>query len=172
MAGIGQTQQAVLIDDEVAAELGCVVAVGTVHLFATQVAGGVKPERTQTEGAQARALQAVGIIDCPLAVKQDGEVGAGFAHPLLDGGQGAEGDDKDTRVQFGKFVLACAQLCDMLAAGYSAQVAQENEQGVIAGFQHFVESDLLAGGGSQGEIGGGFRCHVFGYQVSGFVLPK
>jgi hypothetical protein len=43
---------------------------------------------------------------------------------------------------------------------------------VIAGFQHFVEGDLLAGGGGQAEIGGGFRCHVFGCQVSGFVLPK
>jgi hypothetical protein len=43
---------------------------------------------------------------------------------------------------------------------------------VVAALQHFAEADLLARDGCQGEVGGGFRCHVFGCQVSGFVLPR
>ena len=72
----------------------------------------------------------------------------------MDGWQGAEGDDKDARVEHGDFVLTGAQLCDMLAAGYSAKMTEEDQQGVVAIFQHFVETDLLAGGGGQGEGGG------------------
>jgi hypothetical protein len=155
VAGIGQAQDAVFIDDEVAAELGGVVAVRGVHLFSAQVVFGVEPERARAEGAQARAFQAVGGVNCPLTVEQDGEGGAGFAQPLLDGGQGAEGDDKDAGVQFGKFVLTGAQLCDMLAAGYSAKMTQKDQQGVVAVFEHFAKGDLLAGGGGQGEVGGG-----------------
>lgn len=172
MAGIGQAQQAVLVDDEVAAELGGVVAVGTVHLFTAQVAGSVKPEGARTKSAQAGTLQAVGIVNRPFPVEQDGEIGAGFAHPLLDGGQGAEGDDKDTGIELGYFLLLITQLCDMLTAGYSAKMAEKDQQGVIAVFEYFAKADLLARDGCQGEIGGGFRYHVFGCQVSGFVLPK
>lgn len=36
MTGVRQAQEAVFIDDKVVAELGGVVAVGTVHLFAAQ----------------------------------------------------------------------------------------------------------------------------------------
>jgi hypothetical protein len=129
--------------------------VGTVHLFSAQVIFGVEPECARTEGAQARAFQSVGVVNRPFAVEQDCEGDAGFFQPLLDGGQGAEGDDEDPGVEFGKFFLTGAQLCDMLTAGYSAQMTQENQQGVVAVFEHFAKADLLAGGGVQGEGGGG-----------------
>jgi hypothetical protein len=59
------------------------------------------------------------------------------------------------------------QLCDMLAAGYSAKVAEEDEQGVSA-IKDFAEGDLLAFGGGEGECGGGgVEFHGSGsrYQV-------
>jgi hypothetical protein len=96
----------------------------------------------------------------------------------LDGGQGTERDDKDARVECGDFVLAGAQLCDMLAAGYSAKMTEKDQQGVIAAFENFVEADLLAGDGGQGEVGGGFhveglRLKVGKWQVlSGGRRPK
>jgi hypothetical protein len=52
-------------------------------------------------------------------------------------------------------LLARAQLCGMIAAGYSAKVTEKNQQDVIAVFEHFAKRNLLAFGGSQGEVGGG-----------------
>lgn len=66
------------------------------------------------------------------------------------------------RVQFGKFGLLVAQLRDMLAAGYSAKVAEKDQQGVSA-FEDFAKGDLLAFGGGEDEGGGG----VIKFQVSG-----
>jgi len=54
----------------------------------------------------------------------------------------------------GKFVLARAQLCGMFAAGYSAKMPEEDQQGISA-FEDFAEGDLFAIGGGQGEVGGG-----------------
>lgn len=109
------------------------------------------------------------MVDCPLAVEQDGECAADFVHPLLEGGQSPEGDDEDAGVEFRKFVLARAQLCGMFATGYSAKVTEEDQQGVSA-FEDFAEGDLLAVGGGEGEGGGGgVEFHVSGvrFQVSG-----
>jgi hypothetical protein len=33
---------------------------------------------------------------------------------------------------------------------------------MVAAFEHFAQADLLAGGGCQGEDGGGVRCHAVG----------
>jgi hypothetical protein len=41
----------------------------------------------------------------------------------------------------------------MFAAGYSAQVTEEDQQGVSA-FENFAESDLFAVGGCEGEVRG------------------
>jgi len=82
---------------------------------------------------------------------------------LLEGGQRSERNDKDAGVEFCKFVLARAQLCGMFAAGYSAKMTEEDQQGVSA-FEDFAEADLLTFGGGQGEVGGGgdwFEFHVF-----------
>jgi hypothetical protein len=43
----------------------------------------------------------------------------------------------------------------MFSAGYSAKVTEKNQQDVIAVFEHFAKRNLLAFGGSQGEVGGG-----------------
>ena len=42
----------------------------------------------------------------------------------------------------------------MFAAGYSAKMTEEDEQGVSA-FEDFAEGDLVAVSGGQGEVGGG-----------------
>jgi hypothetical protein len=42
----------------------------------------------------------------------------------------------------------------MFAAGDSAKMTKENDQGVSA-FEDFAEGDLLAVGGGEGEGGGG-----------------
>ena len=94
------------------------------------------------------------MIDGTVTIKQNGERAADFIHPLLEGGQRSERNDKDAGIELGKFLLARAQLCGMFAAGYSAKVTEENEQGVSV-FENFAEGDLFAIGGGQGEVGGG-----------------
>jgi len=42
----------------------------------------------------------------------------------------------------------------MFAAGYSAKMPEEDQQGISA-FEDFAEADLFAIGGGQGEVGGG-----------------
>lgn len=55
----------------------------------------------------------------------------------------------------------------MFTTGYSAQVAEEDQQGVSA-FEDFAEGNLLAVNGWKGEVGGGgegFKFHGEGsYQ--------
>ncbi|MCK7519028.1 MAG: hypothetical protein MZV64_15535 [Ignavibacteriales bacterium] len=68
---------------------------------------------------------------------------------MLHGGQGSERNDKNAGIEFGKFILAVAQLCDMLTAGYSAKVTEKDQQGVSV-FEDFAEGDLFAFGGGRG----------------------
>ena len=145
-----------------------------VGLFPSQPGFEVNPTSPQVTGAPVRTFQAVGIVNRAVTVEQNSEGRAGLLHPLLDGGKRSEGNDEDAGVEFRKFVLSGAQLCDMLAAWNSAKVAEKDEQGVSA-FEDFAESDLFAFGRGQGEVGGGrvlFKCHVFQCQVSGYALPK
>jgi hypothetical protein len=50
----------------------------------------------------------------------------------------------------------------MLAAGYSAKVTEEDQQGVSV-FENFAKRDLLAFGRGEGEV----RCGGMEFQVSG-----
>lgn len=114
----------------------------------------IQPARFYISRAPVRALETISVINNTITVKQDIERVAGFLHPLLEGWQCAKGNDKDTRIELFEFVLARAQLCGMFAAGYSAKVAQENEQHMIAAFEHFIKSNLLAFNRLQAEV----RC--------------
>ena len=70
--------------------------------------------------------------------------------------------------------MARAQLCGMFAAGYSAKMTEENQQGVSA-FEDFAEGDLFAINGLESVVWGegvSLKCHVFQYQVSGCDLPR
>lgn len=163
VAGMDETECTTLIHDEVAAELGRVVAVEVVEFAALEPAFDIQPHHARMPGAQARAFETVGFVYRPFAVEQHGKCAADFVHPLLNGRKRAEGDDKDAGIELGKFLLVSAQLCGMLAAGYSAQVTEENQQGVVAVFQHFAQGNLFAAGGGQGEVGGG----GIKFQVSG-----
>jgi hypothetical protein len=90
----------------------------------------------------------------------------------LHGGQGSKGDDKHAGVKFGEFRLTVTQLCDMLTAGYSAKVTEEDEQGVSA-FENFAKRDLLAFGRGESEGGGGgveFQVSGSRFQVEGYKL--
>ncbi len=143
-----------MVHDEVAAELTRVVAVRVVELAALKPAFDVEPHHARMPGAQARAFQPIGVVHRPFAVEQHGKGAADFVHPLLQGGQGAKGNDEDAGIEFCKFLLVCAQLCGMLAAGYSAKMTEEDQQGVSA-FEDFAQGDLRAAGGGEGEVGGG-----------------
>jgi hypothetical protein len=68
----------------------------------------------------------VGLVHTAFSVEQDCEIAAGFFEPLLHGGERSKGNHKNARVQFGKFGLLVAQLCDMLAAGNSAKVTEKD----------------------------------------------
>ena len=57
----------------------------------------------------------------------------------------------------------------MFAAGYSAKMTEEDEQGVSA-FENFAEGDLFTVSALQGEVGSGgvvFECHGVQCQVPG-----
>jgi hypothetical protein len=56
----------------------------------------------------------------------------------LEGGQSSKGNDKDACIQVCNFLLMVAQLCGMFAAGYSAKMTEEDQQGVSA-FEDFTE---------------------------------
>jgi hypothetical protein len=81
----------------------------------------------------------------------------------LKGGQRSKRNDEDAGIEFGKFFLTGAQLCGMLAAGYSAKVTEEDQQGVSA-FEDFAEGHLCSASGEEGEVGGGGVG--FEFQVS------
>lgn len=135
-----------------------------VEVAALEPAFDVDPHHARMIRAQARAFKSVGLVDSAVTVKQDGKCTADFVHPLLEGGQCSKRNDEDAGIEFYKFFLARAQLCGMFAAGYSAQVTEENEQGVST-FEDFAKGDLFTFDGLQGEVGGGGV--EFEFQVSG-----
>ena len=98
MAGIDETQDAVFVHDEVAAELGGVVAVRVEKFTALEPAFDVQPHHARMIGAQARAFESVGLIGGAVTVKENGECIADFFHPLLEGGKRAERDDVDAGI--------------------------------------------------------------------------
>ena len=179
MAGINETQNAVLIHDEVTAELGCIVTVGVVELTTLKPTFDVNPYHARMIRAQARAFELIGLVNCAVTIKQNIERAANFLHPLLESGERSKRDNQDAGIQLGEFVLARAQLCGMFAAGYSTKVTEENQQGVSV-FENFAEGNLFAVSGCEGEVGGGgvgfefhvSQCRVFQWLVSGFVLPR
>ena len=69
MAGINQPQDAVFVHDEVAAELGCVVAVRVEEFAALEPAFDINPHYARMMRAQARAFESVGLIYSAVAVK-------------------------------------------------------------------------------------------------------
>jgi hypothetical protein len=147
-----EAQDAAFVHNEIAAELTGVVAVRVVEFAALKPAFDVKPHHARMIGTQARAFEWIGFTDASVTVEQNGERAADFVHPLLERGECSKGNDEDASVEFGKFILARAQLSGMFSAGYSAQVAQEDEQHMIATFAHFAESDLLAFNSLQAKV--------------------
>jgi hypothetical protein len=79
---------------------------------------------------------------------------AGFFHPLLESRKRAKRNDIDAGIELVEFFLARAQLCGMFAAGYSAEMAQENKQNLIAVFHRFFETGLSPLNGWQYEVRG------------------
>ena len=123
MARMDVTQDAAEVHDEIAAELGCVVAVGVVPLPASQPDFEVNPARSKVARTPVGTFESISAVDCPFTVEQNGELAAGFLHPLLDGWEGPKGYDEDAGIEVGQFLLMVAQLRDMLTAGYSTQMA-------------------------------------------------
>jgi hypothetical protein len=138
--------------------------VRVVVFFAYQPGFEVNPACFQRARTPVGTFESVGVVNCPLAVEQDGEISAGFFEPLLHNGQGSKRNDKNAGVEFCEFGLTVTQLCNMLAAGYSAKVTEKDKQGVSA-FENFAERDLFAF--SRGESEGGGGGVYFEFQVSG-----
>ena len=134
---MNKAQKPVLVHDEVTAELGCVVAVRVVGLFASQPGFEVEPTSSQVAGTPIGTFETIGVIDCPFTVEEDSEISAGFFQPLLDSGKRSKGNDQDASIEFCKFGLVVTQLCDMLSAGYSAKVTEKDQQGVST-FEDFA----------------------------------
>lgn len=173
-----KAEDAVLIHDEVTAELGCIVAVGVVELTTLKPTFDVNPYHARMIRAQARAFELIGLVNCAVTIKQNIEGAADFLHPLIESGKRSKGNDEDTCIKLFEFILAGAQLCGMFAAGYSAKMAEENQQGVSV-FENFAEGDLFTVNGLKGEVGGGsveFECHRIQCRVSSpksnCVLPR
>ncbi len=168
MAGIDQPQDPIFVHNEITAELEGVVAVRVVEFSTLKPAFDVNPYHARMIRAQARAFELVGLVNCAVTIKQNIERAANFVHPLLESGECSKGNDKDAGIQLGEFVLVRAQLCGMFAAGYSAKMTEEDQQGVSA-FEDFAEGDLFTVNGLKGEVGGGsvgFECHGIQCQVS------
>ena len=137
MAGISKSQNAVFVHDKVTAELGGIVAMGVVSLFASEPGFKIDPACSEVAGTQVGTFEAIGVIGSPFPVEQDGEIAAGFIHPLLDGGKSPKGNNEDLSLEFCKLKLMVTQLRDMLTAGNSAQMTEEDQQGVSV-FQDFT----------------------------------
>ncbi len=83
-------------------------------------------------------FELVGLVHTAFSVEQDYEISTGFLHPLLHSREGSKGNNEDTCVEVGEFLLARAQLCGTFAAGYSTKVAEENKQN-ISTFEDFAQ---------------------------------
>jgi hypothetical protein len=123
MAGINQTQDAILVHDEVAPQLGGIIAIRIGCFSPIQPGFQVNPACFHISGTPVGALQLISLINCTVMVEQYIKCHARFTHPLLQGWQSSKRDDKYTGVKLLKFFLACAQLCGMFPARYSTQVA-------------------------------------------------
>lgn len=148
---MGEAQDSVSVHDEVAAELSGIIAVRVVRLFACQPGFKISPACPQGAGTPVGAFELIRFVDVTLPVKQHGEVRTRLFEPLLHSRKRAEGNDQDARVELCKIGLVVAQLYDMLAAGYSAKMTEEDQQGISV-FEHLAESNLLAAGGRKGEV--------------------
>ncbi len=76
----------------------------------------------------------VDFVGNAVTVEENVESVADFFHPLLDCWQGSKGNDEDARVEPFEFFLVGAQLCGVFTTGYSAKMAEEDEQDMIAAF--------------------------------------
>ena len=124
-----------------------------VRLFACQPGFKISPARPQGAGTPVGAFELIRFVDVTLPVEEHGEVRTRLFEPLLDRSKRAKGNDQDAGVEVCKIGLVVAQLYDMLAAGYSAKVTEEDEQGISV-FEHLAESNLLAAGCRKGEVWG------------------
>ena len=90
MALVNQPQETVLTDDEIAAELGSVIAVRVVELTMFEPAFNVEPHHARMPGAPARTFELVGAIDAAVMVEQHRKCAANLVHPLLQCGKRAK----------------------------------------------------------------------------------
>lgn len=120
-------------------------------------------------GTEKGSFKLISLINFAVPVYQDFKVGAGFFHPCLNGGQCTKRDNYNPGIGLIKFVLSFAQLCDMLAAGNSAQVTQEHQHDMVTFIKEFIQGYLLLLRVEQGEFWSwriDFHCFVL-YVVTG-----
>ena len=98
-----------------------------MSLFASQPGFEVEPASSQIAGTPIGTFETVSIVDGPFTVNENSEISASFFQPLLNSGESPKGNDQDTSIEFCKFGLVVTQLCDVLSAGYSAKVTEEDQ---------------------------------------------
>ena len=125
-AGVSHTQDALSIYDEVAAQLSRVTLNASQSATRAQQAY-VNPQCLQLPRAQVGALTSVGTVDCALRVEQQLERGPGFFQPDAGSPHLAKGNEQHFGVQPPELILMLAQLCHVLSADQSPQVAQEDQ---------------------------------------------
>ena len=150
---MGKAQDSISVHDKVAAELRGVVAVGVACLFACQPGLEINPACPQGARTPVGAFELIAFIDFTLTVQEHGEIRARLCEPLLDRSKRAKGNDQDAGVEVCKIGLVVAQLYDMLAAGYSAKMTEEDQQSVSA-FERLAEGNLFTVGGGKGKVWG------------------
>lgn len=127
-ADVVEADNAVGIDEHVAAELGDVLA-GTAeaaaagHEFEIDEPGG----RT-VEVPGVASVHAVGGVEFAVAVDEDGPSEVGLANVGSRGGIGLEGNDADVDAKSFDFIFVATQLRQVLAAGQSAEMPMKDEQ--------------------------------------------
>ncbi len=158
LAAVGQPDDAGRIHDEVATQLDG-VSLDAVPPAASAHQLDVAPQCLQIPRPGEGALQAISMIDGPLPVKQHGERRTHLLLPDAGVPPGTEGYNQDLNIELLEFVSMVAQLCHVLAAGQSAQVAQEDQQHRTTAIGR--QRDRLIVRRVQGEVG----CRVaFAYH--------
>ncbi len=124
---MGQLHNTVRVDDEIAAELVRIAPFAKCfpilqHRFDMIPHGGWAP------GADEGGFQAVSAVGDPFGIYQKGEWRLGFLQPDLHPVGGTKGNGRYVGVEDLDFCAMGHNLCRMVSARQSSQMAQENEQ--------------------------------------------
>jgi hypothetical protein len=130
-AGVREADSPLIIHDEISPQLMEVPPAG-VKAMATRDLPGIVPERARRPGAADGPLQTVGPVDVLLRIEQQREGHPRLAKPGPRVGLSLKREKQYLSSQRAECSFMMAQLRHMLAAGQSAEVAQEDQEHHLA----------------------------------------